>query len=368
MVKKNEIEDPFAFEDDEEETEQVVEAAPEPVNAELEQLREFKASALAYQRRSRDRGCVREGGVHREARQTLGRVESRRRSDGRGREASRPSTASHPPGPWATPRRSSAPRRAPCPPRPTPAPRWRRSQGPTPPAHRRLAEQGRVVWNNPQQIEGRPRSVNTIEALSNEVQQLEQALAQPDLGSHHRGGDAGASRLHHGQALGPGGLAPYAETSTEDLRTQLEDAELEREELLPLMRAALADRANRPALARKMEREFDDLAQGVAGLRTELDTRQLQDANDVLARHRASVVAEREIRQTDVDALAGLQDDWRRAKAKERLTETFEGRLTKHTGIVHERLLAEADAKVGAQLLLPGHEPTELPESAEDVG
>jgi hypothetical protein len=139
--------------------------------------------------------------------------------------------------------------------------------------------------------------------------------------------------------------APYAETSTEDLRTRLEDAELEPEELLPLMRAALADRANGPALARKMEREFDDLAQGVAGLRTELDTRQLQDANDVLARHRASVVAEREIRQTDVDALAGLQDDWRRAKAKERLTETFEGRLAKHTGIVHERLLAEADAK-----------------------
>jgi len=50
MVKKNEIEDPFAFEDDEEESEQAVEAAPEPVNAELEQLREFKASALAYQR------------------------------------------------------------------------------------------------------------------------------------------------------------------------------------------------------------------------------------------------------------------------------------------------------------------------------
>ena len=50
MVKKNEVEDPFAFEDDEEETEQAVEAAPEPVNAELEQLREFKASALAYRR------------------------------------------------------------------------------------------------------------------------------------------------------------------------------------------------------------------------------------------------------------------------------------------------------------------------------
>jgi hypothetical protein len=37
---------------------------------------------------------------------------------------------------------------------------------------------------------------------------------------------------------------------------------------------------------------------------------------------------------------------------------------------VHERLLAEADAKVGAQLLMHGHEPTELSveESAEDVG
>lgn len=74
---------------------------------------------------------------------------------------------------------------------------------------------------------------------SNEAQQLEQALAQPDLDPTTEV----AMRERHALSR-PAKLwdlavsAPYAETSTEDLRTQLEDAELEREELLPLMRAA----------------------------------------------------------------------------------------------------------------------------------
>ena len=118
-----------------------------------------------------------------------------------------------------------------------------------------------------------------------------------------------------------------------------------------------------------MEREYNDLAQNQAGLRSELDTRQFQEANNVLARHRAEVVAEREIDQADVEALEGLEA-WRREKAREQLASSRERRIEKHTGVVHERLLAEAVAKVGAQLLLPGHEPTELPveeveESAE---
>ena len=71
-----------------------------------------------------------------------------------------------------------------------------------------------------------------------------------------------------------------------------------------------------------------------------------------------------------MDALAGLGDDWRKGKAQERLTETFDAQVTKHTEVVHERLLVEADAKIGAQLLMPGHEPTEMPveEAVEDTG
>ena len=162
----------------------------------------------------------------------------------------------------------------------------------------------------------------------------------------------------------------YAEVSTEDLHSLLEDSGLRGEELFPQLQAALADRANRPALARKMQREYNDLAQNQAGLGSELDTRRFREANEVLARHRAEVVAEREIRQADEEAQSGLQDDWRRGKAQERLAETFDGRVAKHTGIVHERLLMEADAKVGAQLLMPGHEPTEMPvdELADDAG
>jgi hypothetical protein len=49
MVKKNEIEDPFDFDEDEEQVEPTPEG--EPVNAEeLQDLREFKAAALQAQR------------------------------------------------------------------------------------------------------------------------------------------------------------------------------------------------------------------------------------------------------------------------------------------------------------------------------
>jgi hypothetical protein len=65
--------------------------------------------------------------------------------------------------------------------------------------------------------------VNTIEALSNEVQQLEQTLAQPDLDPTTEV----AMRERHALSRPSSGTlavsAPYAETSTEDLRTQLEE-------------------------------------------------------------------------------------------------------------------------------------------------
>ena len=51
-VKENEIDDPFALFDEEEQEEETEEAepTPEPPNPELEDLRQFKAAALASQR------------------------------------------------------------------------------------------------------------------------------------------------------------------------------------------------------------------------------------------------------------------------------------------------------------------------------
>ena len=216
--------------------------------------------------------------------------------------------------------------------------------------------------------------MNTTEALSNEVQQLEQALAQSDLDPVAQVAMRERHALVSTRLADLESRAEFAEVSSEDLRGLLEDGELRREELFPELQAALADRVTRPALARKLQREYDDLAQNQAGLRAELDTRQFQEVNDILSRNRASVVAEREIDQADGEALEGLET-WRREKAREQLAISRDRRIEKHTALVHERLLTDADAKVGAQLLMPGHhEPTEMPveespeESAEEAG
>ena len=64
-------------------------------------------------------------------------------------------------------------------------------------------------------------------------------------------------------------------------------------------------------LAGKLTRELDDITMREAGLREELSVREMQQANIELARHRARVHAERELRAEDEAALAGLED-WRR--------------------------------------------------------
>ena len=124
--------------------------------------------------------------------------------------------------------------------------------------------------------------MNTIEHLTNEVQQLEQALAQPDLNPTTEVAMRERHALASARLADLESRADYAEVSTEDLQGLLEDAELRREELYPQLQTALQDRANRPALARKLERDYNDLAQSQAGLRSELDTRQFQEANVVL--------------------------------------------------------------------------------------
>ncbi|MGA9159494.1 MAG: hypothetical protein WB297_01340, partial [Actinomycetota bacterium] len=72
----------------------------------------------------------------------------------------------------------------------------------------------------------------------------------------------------------------------------------------------------------------------------------------------------------DAAALAGLEDDWRRGKAAEQMAASRDKRLEAHKAVVHERLLIETEAKVAAQLFMPGpgHEPTPMPtqESVEE--
>ena len=139
-----------------------------------------------------------------------------------------------------------------------------------------------------------------------------------------------------------------------------------------VLKAAVADRAHSPATARKLEREFEALAQDAAGLRTELQNRVLAEANALGYRNRAEKIAEREIDEQDQEALAGLED-WRRGKAAEQLADSRARRIEQHAEVVHERLWEQAEAKVGARLLNPGTgaEPTEMPaeiDEGEDAG
>lgn len=85
-------------------------------------------------------------------------------------------------------------------------------------------------------------------------------------------------------------------------------------------------------------------------LREELSVREMQQANTELALHRARVHAERELRAEDEAALAGLED-WRRGKATEALRSSFDDRLAQRVGLTQERLIAEAEARIGTRLI-----------------
>ena len=155
MAKKNEIEDPFDF--DEEDEEQAAEPTPEPPNPELEELREFKQVALAAQREGEISDC------------------SRRRATPA--SSAKLWSALNPEGlPTAESLKAFASEYDLAPTRPvgyTPtmigneatsmptAKTYTRAEMEeiakvNPARAQALAEQGRIVWNNPE-IEGRPR-------------------------------------------------------------------------------------------------------------------------------------------------------------------------------------------------------------------
>ena len=81
MAKKNEIEDPFDF--DEEDEEQAAEPTPEPPNPELEELREFKQVALAAQREGEISDVFEKAGYSGKLGEALVRAEPGRPTDGR---------------------------------------------------------------------------------------------------------------------------------------------------------------------------------------------------------------------------------------------------------------------------------------------
>jgi hypothetical protein len=103
-------------------------------------------------------------------------------------------------------------------------------------------------------------------------------------------------------------------------------------------------------LARKLTADLAAIDERENRLRVELSNRSMAETNAALARHRATVVAERELRAEDNAALEGLED-WRRGKAEETLRSSFDDRLAKRVPETEERLVAEAESKIGTRLI-----------------
>ena len=146
----------------------------------------------------------------------------------------------------------------------------------------------------------------------------------------------------------------FSQHPDEDLQAQEQTGELEREDARLAWESAKASRGEQSVLARQTKAAYDVLKERDANLRVELNSRTMQQANAELASHRARVHPERELRAEDETALAGLED-WRRGKAEEALRDSFDDRLEKRVEPTKERLLSEAEEKVGARLLFgPG--------------
>jgi hypothetical protein len=207
--------------------------------------------------------------------------------------------------------------------------------------------------------------VSAIEQLENEVRQLEAEIT--------RGGLDPAAKMAYRERLAYTSArladlearADYAEISSDDLQRQLEEAELRREELYPQMKAAVGDRHSRPALARKLERAYQELAQHEAGLRTEVSNRAWSEANALGFKQNAERTAEREVREADAEALAGLED-FQRPMAEHKLAASFDARVAKHAEAVEAGLWQRAEKMIGAQMIGgPGAVPTEIPTEEE---
>jgi hypothetical protein len=188
------------------------------------------------------------------------------------------------------------------------------------------------------------------EDLSKELTELESALAEPDLPAT----DQVKLRERHAfvalRLAEMEAAAPYADTTTEDLQAQEQTGELEREDARLAWESAKASRGEQSVLARQTKASYDALKERDANLRAELSSRAPAQTNAELAHHRARVHAERELRAEDEAALQGLED-WRRAKATEALRDSFDDRLAQRVEPTKERLIAEAEARIGTGLI-----------------
>jgi cell wall-associated NlpC family hydrolase len=191
---------------------------------------------------------------------------------------------------------------------------------------------------------------NDVKDLSKELAELESAIAEPDLAPTDQ---VKLRERHAFVALRLAEIeaaAPYADTSTEDLQAQAETGELEREDARLAWESAKASRGEQSVLARQTKAAYDALKERDANLRAEFGTRAMQQTNAELAIHRAHVHAERELRAEDEAAVAGLEN-WRREKATEALRGSFDDRLAQRVGPTKERLISEAEAKIGTRLI-----------------
>ena len=197
---------------------------------------------------------------------------------------------------------------------------------------------------------------NDVEDLEQELEELESAISEGGQGA------ADHVKLRERHAFVAAKLAdleraaPYADKDTEALLAEREQGELQREDMRIELDTAIANRGPRSALARKLQAELAAIDERENSPRIELSTREMQDVNAELATHRATVVAERELEAEDEAALEGLET-WRRGKAEEALRDSFDDRLAQRVEPTKDRLIEEAEAKIGTRLIFGPNAP-----------
>jgi hypothetical protein len=145
---------------------------------------------------------------------------------------------------------------------------------------------------------------------------------------------------------------PFAGIQTEKLKGDLEAVELQREVLWSELKAAEDNKVSRPAHYRKVEREFNALADRQATLRTELQSRELQEMNKVLGYQAAVRHAERMLRAEDAQAV-NEADEGRKETKREDLAESYAARLSLRIPIVEQQLWRKAEENVAHALVSP---------------
>jgi hypothetical protein len=145
---------------------------------------------------------------------------------------------------------------------------------------------------------------------------------------------------------------PFAGISTGKLEGDLEAVELQREVLWSELRAAEDNKGSRPAHYRKVKGDYEALAEKQATLRTELQSRELQEMNKVLGRQAAERHAERMLRAEDAQAV-NEADEGRKETKREDLAESYAARLSLRIPIVEQQLWRKAEENVAHALVSP---------------